>query len=363
MFTQGKEVTLKATAAGNSHFTGWSTVSGSPGTCTGTTSPCKVTIGEAVELKAGFTLIPVPVVTAVSPPVGPGVGGTVVEITGTNLEEATSVRFGSTVVSAPFIEDTATKIKLPAPSHAGGTFDVVVVTGGGPSATSLSDLFTFVADPAVFALTPANGPLAGGNVVEITGKNLANATQVQFGTTVVNPPFIEDTAGKIRVAAPAHAAGTVDVRVSTLAGTSAKFPADAYTYQPPAPVLPVTEIPPPVGAPTLTVKPPPPPPPPPPSNHVKIGAARQHRHSVSLTLTVAAAGKLTATGNGLKPATATAARAGTVNVTLGLTPAAARHLKRKGRLTVKVTIAFLPTGGTPGTTTKTVTFKAKGRRH
>jgi uncharacterized protein YjlB len=360
-FAQGKEVTLKATAAGNSHFTGWSTLAGSPGTCTGTTSPCKITIGEAVHLQAAFTLIPTPAVTALSPSIGPGIGGTVVEITGTNLDEATSVRFGSTVVSAPFTEDTATKIVLAAPSHAGGTFDVVVTTGGGPSATTPADQFTFVADPAVFALTPAIGPLAGGNVVEITGKNLANATQVQFGSTVVSAPFTEDTAAAIRLAAPAHAAGTVDVRVTTLAGTTAKFPADTYTYQEPAPVLPVSEIPTPPGAPTLTVKPPPPPPPPP-SNHVSVGVARQHGHSVSLTLTVAAAGKLTATGKGLKPATATATRAGTVTVTLKLTNAAARQLKRKGRLTVTVTIAFLPTGGTPGAATKTVTFKTNRKR-
>ena len=58
-FEGGKEVELEATSTAGSEFTGWTTLAGTPGTCTGTTSPCKVTMSEAIELKATFDLEPV----------------------------------------------------------------------------------------------------------------------------------------------------------------------------------------------------------------------------------------------------------------------------------------------------------------
>jgi hypothetical protein len=444
-FLEGSEVELTATPAEGSQFTGWSATAGDPGTCTATTSPCKVTMAEAVELEATFDRLPpavsaatpnegplgggqtvtitgtdldeatevdfgatavtsfesdspteivlqtpahaagevdvtvttahggtsttgpsdtytfvnAPAVSAISPGEGPSGGGTPVEIAGTNLDKATQVQFGSTVVEAPFTEDTAGKIKLNAPGHAAGTFDVIVTTIGGTSPATPADDYTFVGDPAVFAVSPANGPINGGNVVEITGTHLAEASQVQFGTTIVSAPFIADSASAIRLTAPAHAAGTVDVRVTTLAGISARFSADHYTYETPL-VTTVTETPVLLGTPPPAGKPPPSPPPPPPaSNHVRVGSAKRHGASISLTLTVPAPGTLTATGRGLRRATVAVAAAGTVSLKLELTTAAAKQLKRRGRLALTVTIAFTPTGGTRATATKTITFKAK----
>lgn len=54
-FGNGEAVTLTTTPGGTSEFTGWSAVSGDPGTCTGTTSPCQVTAGGYTELEARFT--------------------------------------------------------------------------------------------------------------------------------------------------------------------------------------------------------------------------------------------------------------------------------------------------------------------
>jgi hypothetical protein len=59
-FEEGKEVTLTATAASGSEFAGWTALAGSPGTCTGTTSPCEVTMNAAVELEATFNESPPP---------------------------------------------------------------------------------------------------------------------------------------------------------------------------------------------------------------------------------------------------------------------------------------------------------------
>jgi hypothetical protein len=53
-FEEGAEVELQATPQAGSEFTGWSTVSGAAGTCTGTVSPCTVTLSAAAELRATF---------------------------------------------------------------------------------------------------------------------------------------------------------------------------------------------------------------------------------------------------------------------------------------------------------------------
>jgi hypothetical protein len=234
-FVEGELITLQASASSNSEFSGWSTLSGNPGTCTATTTPCQVTISAALELQANFTHLPAPTVGALSPAKGPTGGGNLVEISGTGLAKATQVQLGKTVLNPPFTEDTATKITLKAPEHAAGTLDVIVSTGGGASANTAADDYTFIAPPAVTALSPAKGPTTGGNTVEISGLRLAEASAVQFGETTIEAPFTEDTATKITLKAPPNAAETVDVRVVTPGGSSANFAADDYTYEVPAP--------------------------------------------------------------------------------------------------------------------------------
>jgi len=79
-----------------------------------------------------------------------------------------------------------------------------------PSATS---------PPFVSGVSPGTGLAAGGTAVTISGSGFTGATAVSFGGTaatavvVVNPNTITATS-------PAHAAGTVDVRVTTPNGQS-----------------------------------------------------------------------------------------------------------------------------------------------
>jgi hypothetical protein len=71
--------------------------------------------------------------------------------------------------------------------------------------------------------------LAGGTTVTITGTNFVTGATVLFGTTAASSPTV-NSATKITVHAPAHAAGAVDVRVTTPGGTSAPVLADHYRY-------------------------------------------------------------------------------------------------------------------------------------
>jgi hypothetical protein len=84
---------------------------------------------------------PIPSITSISPTSGPTQGGVSVDITGQNLEGATSVAFGGS--SAAFSLDSSTKLTATAPPHLLGTVDVTVATPRGQSAVTGSDQFTY----------------------------------------------------------------------------------------------------------------------------------------------------------------------------------------------------------------------------
>jgi hypothetical protein len=176
-----------------------------------------------------YTYVAGPSVTALNPTKGPSAGGNQVEITGTNLTDATKVEFGTTTVNAPFAENTATKIKVNAPAHAAGAVDVTVTTAGGTSANTAADNYTYVALPAITGLSPDDGPTAGGNSVTITGTNLNATTGVKFGASNATG-FTVDSATQITATAPAGAAGTVDITVTTAGGTSGTSANSKYAY-------------------------------------------------------------------------------------------------------------------------------------
>ena len=69
----------------------------------------------------------------------------------------------------------------------------------------------------------------GGTSVTITGTNLTGATAVRFGLGNATG-FTVDSDTQITATAPAGSPGTVDVTVATPGGTSARSPADRYTY-------------------------------------------------------------------------------------------------------------------------------------
>lgn len=113
-----------------------------------------------------------------------------------------------------------------------GALDTVslVIQGQGPLTAITNPAASTL--PVVSGLNPAGGGTAGGNLVSIYGYKLTGATGaagVKFGAnnatnyTVINDSLIVATA-------PAGAAGTVQVSVTTPGGTSANTAADDYTY-------------------------------------------------------------------------------------------------------------------------------------
>ena len=101
--------------------------------------------------------------------------------------------------------------------------------------------------------------------------------------------------------------------------------------------------------------------PPPPSNQFSVGAATTKGQSAMLAVTVAGAGTVSASGKDLRAVSATATGAGSVKLNLKLSGGGSKALKKakNHKLRLKVSISFLPTGGSAASATKSVTFKGK----
>ena len=83
--------------------------------------------------------------------------------------------------------------------------------------------------PTVASVSPKLGSHAGGTTVTIAGSNLSGASAVKFGANAA-ANFTVNSATSVTAVAPAGT-GTVDVTVTTEAGTSPAVAADRFTYQ------------------------------------------------------------------------------------------------------------------------------------
>lgn len=83
-------------------------------------------------------------------------------------------------------------------------------------------------DPVVTSVSPTGGGTAGGNLVNIYGTHFLGATDVDFASDAADYTIVSDS--HIVAISPAHAAGMVQVKVTTPEGVSANTSADDYTY-------------------------------------------------------------------------------------------------------------------------------------
>ncbi|GGN37318.1 hypothetical protein GCM10012285_11980 [Streptomyces kronopolitis] len=177
--------------------------------------------GTSNLLVYSYVAVAAPVLTGITPSSGPTAGGNTVILTGTNLSNATSVKFGAT--PAAVVSNTATQVVVIAPAGVVSSVGVSVTTAGG---TSNLLVYSYVAPaPVLTTISPTAGPLGGGNTVTLNGTNLSGATSVKFGN---NPATVlSNTASQLVVSAPTGAPSTVNVTVTTTGGTSNPLP---YLY-------------------------------------------------------------------------------------------------------------------------------------
>ena len=131
-----------------------------------------------------FTYVARPTVTSVSPASGSTAGGTTVTITGTNFTNITTVKFGAGTAS--FAVNSGSSITATSPPASSGDVNVTVTNGGGTSATSAADLFSYY--PAVTSVwvSPSTGTNTGSCPQTAPCQTLHYALQQASPGTVVN---------------------------------------------------------------------------------------------------------------------------------------------------------------------------------
>ena len=161
-----------------------------------------------------------PTVNGVEPDAGFPVGGTTVTITGTNFDEVSAVKFGSTN-AASYEVLSENKIKAVSPPGTNETtVNVTVETRGGTNPTE-SDHFTYTDVPGISSVTPNHGPPSGGTKVTITGSSFTGATEVHFGSTEAKS-FKVESETEITAVSPAFTGGdaSMPVFVTSPGGTN-----------------------------------------------------------------------------------------------------------------------------------------------
>lgn len=161
---------------------------------------------------------------ALVPPRGPLDGGTSFVIDGVGLTQDSIVYFGGRQAQVDLIEG-----KLVGVSPEGvipGPVDVKVVDAVYGEDT-LSGGFTYTATLTLDAVTPSRIPTTGMVEVTLNGRGFNDQTRVSFGgNTALRHTLVDGSL--LRVIAPPHAAGLVDVR-ATNRDASATLP-QAITY-------------------------------------------------------------------------------------------------------------------------------------
>lgn len=166
--------------------------------------------------------------TSIAPASGATAGGTAITITGLNfsVSGSTTVELGG-VPATSIVVASDTSITAVTGAHVAGPVDVVVVGPNGSS--NLTNGFTYVGPPVstLTSIAPVSGTTLGGTSVTLTGTNLTGATDVTFDSvSATNLAVVNSTT--VTVDAPAHAAGAVNVAITTPLSTATLT--NAYTY-------------------------------------------------------------------------------------------------------------------------------------
>lgn len=228
------------------------------------TAPAQSTADQAVALKvtaAGGSVTssatfqyttPAPTITSFSPTSGSTDGGTKVVITGTNLCNASAVRFDSAVANAAAASASSdcTSLTVLSPPHGIGKVPIMVTTPGG-SVTSSSDFAYVEGSPTITSFTPTSGPVSGGTKVTVTGTNLCVPTAISFGSyAFAGQATANATCTTLTIASPqATSSGPVAITVQTASGSATSTQTFDYTAVAPT----VTSFTPTAGAPGTSV--------------------------------------------------------------------------------------------------------------
>jgi IPT/TIG domain len=114
--------------------------------------------------------------------------------------------------------------------HPNTTYHYRLVAANSKASSQGEERAFNTAPPTVTGVEPHTGSATGGTPVTISGTNFAGATAVKFGTTNAKSFSVSSETSLTAVSPPGS--GTLDVTVTTPAGTTPTSPADHFGYQP-----------------------------------------------------------------------------------------------------------------------------------
>jgi hypothetical protein len=160
-----------------------------------------------------YTFDRVPAVTGLVPDAGSTAGGNTVTITGSDFVSGATATFGSgSALATTFV--SSAELQVSAPAHSAGAVNVHVLTPGGSSATTNSDLYAFGA-PVVSSFSPGSG--VTGSTVTINGSRYVPGATVRFGA-LASPSVTLVSDLQLKAVVP-DGAVTGKISVTTAAGT------------------------------------------------------------------------------------------------------------------------------------------------
>jgi hypothetical protein len=184
---------------------------------------------SATKAAAYTYAAPAPTLASLSPASGAAAGGTSVTLTGTGFAGAATVTFGGAAATGVTVA-SSTSVTATTPAHAAGAVDVVLTIGGTP--LTLAGAYTYTSAgfpaPTLTTVAPATGDVAGGTSVTLTGTGFRSGATVTFGGAAASNVVVA-TATSVTCTTPAHAAGAVDV-VLTSNDSQSATKASGFTY-------------------------------------------------------------------------------------------------------------------------------------
>ncbi|MDB1087894.1 IPT/TIG domain-containing protein [Streptomyces sp. ACA25] len=161
---------------------------------------------------------------SLTPGAGPTLGRNLITIHGSQLATANRVLFDAVPALPLIVSDQQLTVAVP-PAITPGPVQVTVTTAGGLTTGTLT--YTYVDPPQLTGLSTTTGTSFGGNVIALTGRNLATATAVTINGITAQYSIGSDTVLAV-IVPPSPTTGPADVTVTTAAGTTT-LP-DSYTY-------------------------------------------------------------------------------------------------------------------------------------
>jgi hypothetical protein len=163
-----------------------------------------------------------------------------ITITGQGFRPGAQVKIGSQAVGV--LSVAPTEIHATAGGQAAGIVDVTVTNPDGSSATQ-SKSFTYTTGPFIYAISPQMGDAAMPTLVQITGGNFANDSEITFGELAAPIQFLFSSAS-VQVQVPANSATSrektsVAVAVKNSDGQTFTLPG-AFTWIASGPVPSIT---------------------------------------------------------------------------------------------------------------------------